>query len=284
MTEPADAAPSVVVVTVSYNSAEVLAGFLGSIAGASRALVPVVVSDNGSREVARIREVTAAYGAVLVAGDNVGYGSGVARSLAAAPPSKYVLISNPDVILGKGAIDALVAVAERRSDAAAVGPRILDASGRTYPSARALPSLGSGIGHALFSHLWPSNPWSRSYRDEDRTEEERTAGWLSGACLLVRRAAFDQVGGFDERYFMYFEDVDLGYRFGTMGWTNVYTPSAIVTHTGAHSTTHVARSMRREHHRSAYRFLARRYPEWYHFPIRLVTRIGLAVRLLTIRS
>ena len=65
---------------------------------------------------------------------------------------------------------------------------------------------------------------------------ERTAGWLSGSCLLLRRDAFDAVGGFDPGYFMYFEDVDLGDRLGDAGWHNVYVPAAVVSHVGGHAT------------------------------------------------
>ncbi len=65
---------------------------------------------------------------------------------------------------------------------------------------------------------------------------ERPVGWLSGSCLLIRRAAFDQVGGFDERYFMYMEDVDLGDRLGRAGWLNVYVPSSEILHAKGHST------------------------------------------------
>ena len=86
------------------------------------------------------------------------------------------------------------------------------------PSARALPRLGQGIGHAVLGWWWPGNPWTRSYRAERELVTERPAGWLSGSCLLLRRAAFDEVGGFDPGYFMYFEDLDLGERLGRAGF------------------------------------------------------------------
>lgn len=101
-----------------------------------------------------------------------------------------------------------------------------------YPSARLLPSLGRGIGHAILSPMWPGNRWTREYRQEGAAIGERTAEWLSGSCLLLRRAAFEGVDGFDPRYFMYAEDVDLGDRLGRAGWLNVYVPTAEVTHLG----------------------------------------------------
>jgi N-acetylglucosaminyl-diphospho-decaprenol L-rhamnosyltransferase len=147
-----------------------------------------------------------------------------------------------------------------------------------YPSARLLPSLGRGIGHAVLGRLWPGNPWSRSYRQSDVSVTERTAGWLSGSCQLLRRAAFEAVGGFDERYFMYFEDTDLGDRIGQAGWQNVYVPSAEVVHIGGHATGKASERMLAEHHRSAYRYLSGRYAGPWYAPVRLAVRAGLAVR------
>lgn len=99
-----------------------------------------------------------------------------------------------------------------------------------------MPSLIRGGMHAVLGPFWPRNPWTTAYRQERLEPSERPVGWLSGSCLLVRRSAFGQVGGFDERYFMYMEDVDLGDRLGKAGWLSVYVPSAEVLHHKAHST------------------------------------------------
>ena len=105
-----------------------------------------------------------------------------------------------------------------------------------YPSARHLPSLIRGGMHAVLGPFWRRNPWTAAYRQERLEPSERPVGWLSGSCLLVRRSAFNQIGGFDERYFMYMEDVDLGDRLGKAGWLSVYVPSAEVLHHKGHST------------------------------------------------
>jgi N-acetylglucosaminyl-diphospho-decaprenol L-rhamnosyltransferase len=103
--------------------------------------------------------------------------------------------------------------------------------------------------------------------------------------VLVRRAVFDAIGGFDEGYFMYFEDVDLGYRLGQAGYRNVYEPSAVVVHTGAHSTKSSAESERMisAHHDSARRFLNRKYRGWWLWPVRVTLTIGLALRSALVR-
>ncbi len=116
-----------------------------------------------------------------------------------------------------------------------MGPLIRDPDGSVYPSARHLPSLIRGGMHAVVGPFWKSNPWTAAYRQEQLEPSERPVGWLSGSCLLLRRSAFDEVSGFDERYFMYMEDVDLGDRLGRAGWQNVYVPSAEILHDKGHA-------------------------------------------------
>jgi len=133
--------------------------------------------------------------------------------------------------------------------------------------------------------LWRNNPWSRAYRQDHQEPTERPVGWLSGACLLVRRAAFDQIGGFDERYFLYMEDVDLGDRFGKAGWLNVYVPSAEVLHQKGHATGKDPAANLAAHHRSTYTYLADRHTGWWRAPLRATMRGALAVRSrLAVRS
>jgi N-acetylglucosaminyl-diphospho-decaprenol L-rhamnosyltransferase len=272
---------SVFVVTVTHNTGDTLEAFLASLAGASSESLTVVIVDNASDDLALERAAASAHGAtILELADNVGYGAGVTAGInARATDVDYVLITNPDVTFAAGSIDALVSAADELTAAGSFGPKILDAEGNTYPSARNLPSLRNGIGHAMFSRFWPNNPWSQSYRsDQNYGSERRNAGWLSGACLLVRKSAYDVVGGFDPRFFMYFEDVDLGARLGKLGWSNIYVPDAVVTHTGAHSTSGSAKRMERVHHNSAYIYLAEKYSAWYLGPVRVVLRLGLAAR------
>ena len=140
-------------------------------------------------------------------------------------------------------IDAMLAAARRHPDAGAFGPLITTPDGVVYPSARHLPSIGGGVGHAVFGWWWPNNPWTRQYRQDAAEPVERTAGWLSGSCLLLRRKAFAEIDGFDPAYFMYFEDVDLGYRLGRAGWTSLYCPSARAVHQGGHSTERAPAAM-----------------------------------------
>ena len=271
------------VVTVTYSPGDSLAAFLDSLRAATTRPYTVVLADNGSVDGAPERAAAERDGVRLLRiGENIGYGSGANRGVAELGPEVgWVVVANPDLVWAPGSLDELLAAGARTPRAGALGPLIRDADGAVYPSARLLPSLGRGAGHAVFGAVWPDNPWTRAYRQSEGSVEERDAEWLSGSCLLLRRAAFDSVGGFDSRYFMYFEDVDLGERLTRAGWRNRYVPSAEVVHTGGHATTantDVSARMLAEHHRSAYRYLADHYagPAWA--PVRLVLRAGLGTR------
>ncbi len=269
--------PVVAVVAVTYSPGGSLEAFLDTLDKATTQPYEVVLADNGSDDGAPERAAARPNVRLVPTGGNLGYGRaanvGVAKTTA-----PFVLVANPDVTFEADALDTLLAAAGRWPRAGSLGPLIRRPDGSRYPSARALPSLGRGIGHALFGWWWPGNPWSRSYRQERGEQAEGPVGWLSGSCLLLRREVFEAVRGFDPAYFMYFEDLDLGDRIGRAGWLNVYVPTAVVTHEGAHATRRHRAEMVAAHHRSAYLYLSRRYPGLRHVPLRLLLRAGLAAR------
>ncbi len=275
------------VVTVTYSPGEVLDTFLDTLADASKRSPRVILADNGSVDGAPERAAAEREGVELLrTGGNLGYGTAANRAVATLPAEYgWIVVANPDIEWRPGAVDALIDAADRWPRGGSFGPLIREPDGTVYPSARLLPSLGRGVGHALLGRLWPDNPWTRGYRRSDASIVEREAGWLSGSCLLVRRSAWEAVGGFDERYFMYFEDVDLGERLGAAGWQNVYVPTAEVVHLGGHATSKASETMLPEHHRSAYRYLSGRYRGPWFAPLRLALRAGLATRsALAVRS
>ena len=275
----------VAVVTVSYGSEAVLPGFLDSVGPASDSPVDVSVVDNRPDDDSRVAAICADRRLRYIPlPANPGYGGAVNAAVRDLPRDiEWVVISNPDVVLEPHAIDRMIAVGEADEQIAAVGPAIIEPDGSVYPSARAIPSVGHGIGHALFANIWPRNPWTRTYHRSTSGSAPGPTGWLSGACLVVRRTAFDEIGGFDESYFMYFEDVDLGYRLGRSGYLNVYSPVARVHHAGAHSTAVAPGPMLAAHHRSARRFLAKRYPGVLYLPLRVAIGAGLRVRAAVAR-
>jgi N-acetylglucosaminyl-diphospho-decaprenol L-rhamnosyltransferase len=278
---PSPSGPSALrVVAVTYSPGSTLTGFVESLASATTRPVEVVLADNGSTDGAPERAAAEnPHVRLLRTGGNIGYGAAANAGLADVHEG-WALVANPDVRFEPGSVDELLAAAGRWPRAATVGPAIRTPEGELYPSARDLPALGTGIGHALFGWLWPANPWTARYRREREAPRERPAGWLSGSCFLVDLTAFHSVGGFDPGYFMYFEDVDLGERLGRRGWLNVYAPSAVVVHEGGHATRREPHRMQRVHHASALRYLSRRYPGRRHAPLRAALRVGLGLRVL----
>ena len=267
------------VVCVTYNPGPELEDLARSLGAATTSPVHLVLVDNGSTDDRPDRVAAAHGGRVIRAGENLGYGRAANRGAEGAS-EPWIVVVNPDIVWEPGSLDVLLAAAERYPDAGSLGPVLLNTDGTVYPSARALPSLTQGVGHAVFARLWPGNPWTRAYqrRQESADATEREAGWLSGACLLLRREAFEAVGGFDPGYFMFFEDVDLGERLGRAGWRNVYVPSARVTHVGGTSWRDRPARMISAHHTSARRYLHSRYHRWYQWPLRVAISLGLALR------
>jgi N-acetylglucosaminyl-diphospho-decaprenol L-rhamnosyltransferase len=268
------------VVVVTYGPGESLVRFLDSLRTATTLPLDVVLADNGSTDGAPERAAAANPDVrLLPTGGNIGYGAAANAGLADRR-SGWALVSNPDIRFEAGSVDELLAAAARWPRAATVGPAIRTPDGQLYPSARELPSLSTGVGHALLGWIWPSNPWTARYRREREAPHERPAGWLSGSCFLVDLEPFWSVGGFDPGYFMYFEDVDLGARLGRRGWLHIYAPTAVVEHEGGHATRRQPHRMQRVHHSSALRYLTRQYSGVRHAPLRLGLRVGLGARML----
>lgn len=277
-----------IVVTVTYSPGPHLDRFLVSLGHATERPITVVMADNGSTDGAP-EEAAEHYPNVhlLHTGANLGYGSAVNRAAAeyltgatggSIGDPDFFIVANPDVVWGPGSIDELLDAAKRWPRAGSLGPLIRDPDGSVYPSARHQPSLIRGGMHAVVGPLWRSNPWTAAYRQERLEPSERTVGWLSGSCLLLRRQAFDAISGFDERYFMYMEDVDLGDRLADAGWQNVYVPSAEVLHAKGHSTGRDPARNLAAHHTSTYTFLADRHARWWQAPLRWAMRSALAAR------
>jgi N-acetylglucosaminyl-diphospho-decaprenol L-rhamnosyltransferase len=275
------------VVTVTYSPGPHLDRFLATLSHATERPVSVILADNGSTDGAPEKAVQSYPNVRLLrTGGNLGYGTAVNRAVAEiTPESEFVVVANPDVQWGPGSIDVLLEAAERWPRAGSLGPLIREPDGSVYPSARHVPSLIRGGMHAVVGPFWKSNPWTTEYRQERTEPSERSVGWLSGSCLLLRRSAFDEVSGFDERYFMYMEDVDLGDRLGTAGWQNVYVPSAEILHDKGHATGRDPARNLAAHHTSTYTFLADRHSKRWQAPLRWTIKAALAARAgLVVRS
>ena len=302
------------IVTVAFNPGEELALWAESVGEATHRAADVVIVDNGT-DAEMVDTVGRIYGAaVLRPGRNLGYGTAVNRGVkalrersagTAAPDpsagsfggrsfnvqglaggeglfdlrdSEWIVVVNPDVVFLPDAIDKLIAAAAAWPRGGAFGPLVRDRAGTVYPSARKFPRLVSGVGHALLVGVWPNNPFSRAYRENADATRAHVVDWLSGSCLLLRREAFDAVGGFDESYFMFFEDTTLGEQLSSAGWQSVFIPDAEVVHDQGASWRNKPENMIRAHHRSAARYLDGVYSKPWQAPLRWALRAGLKAR------
>ncbi len=243
-----DPSRDVACVVVDYHAGDALAACIDSLhANGAR---DIVVVENG--EVDSSAPALDGRDVVLVEPRrNLGYGRGVNRGAAATGPARYLLVSNPDVVLHEGAVAAMLSYLDAHDDVAVVGPQILRPDGTVYPSQRVFPNIWLAGAHALLAPLWPDNPVTRIYRSP---RSDGTVDWVSGACFLVRRDVFEEIGGFDERYFMFAEDMALCWQVRALGYGVASTAEAVVTHVEGLSRQRASRSMILAHHASALRF------------------------------
>ena len=250
-------------VVVNYNARPYLLECLRSLR--AEGVRHVVVVDNGSTDGSAAAVAEADPEAVFVpTGRNLGYGTAVNRGVPLLPEDvDAVLVSNADVVVEPGTVKALVAALEADPRRTLVGPRIENPDGSLYPSARAFPSLLDALGHGFLGLVLPRNRFSRRYKmlDWDHAAAAEV-DWISGASFLARRHAFEELGGFDERYFMYLEDVDLCWRTQRAGWEVVYEPAGRVVHAQGVSTDQRPYRMIVAHHRSMWRFAGQTATGW----------------------
>jgi N-acetylglucosaminyl-diphospho-decaprenol L-rhamnosyltransferase len=248
-------------VVVNYEAGPHLVECVRSLLGDASAGPPeVVVVDNGSADGSITRLIGAEPGArVLRPGRNLGYAAGANRGIAATA-APVVTVCNPDVEVVPGTAAAVLARFDAEPDLGAVGPAVRNPDGSPYPSARSVPAIGDAVGHGLLAFVVPRNRFTRRYRQLDADPgRPRDVDWVSGASIWLRRAAVDAIGGWDEGYFMYVEDVDLCWRLRRAGWRVAYEPAGTVVHVQGASTAHRPYRMIAAHHRSLLRFASKRW-------------------------
>jgi len=252
------------VIIVSHNSAGYLEACLGSLDRHLAAFdVEVCVVDNASEDDTQGIASRRAPRLRLIANErNLGFAAAVNLGLAATT-GRYVLWLNPDSVLLDDGMGALLEYLDARPDVGIIGPRILDPGGAFQRSARAFPSYDWAIGHrhSLLTRLFPANPYSKRYlRTDSDPAKVQDIDWVSGACLLHRRDVADRIGGLDERFFMYCEDVDFCLRAHQAGWAVQYHPVLTVQHQVAGSTRQRPARMLYERHRSLWRYYKKHFP------------------------
>lgn len=243
---------------VNWNTKDELQDCLRSVLAQEGARIEVTVVDNASSDgsVDMLRDEFG--GAVRVIANDVNRGFGAAHNqVIAASSARYVLLLNPDCRLpAKNVLGRMVEYMDANPDVGMLGPRIVYPDGRLQYSARRFPTaLAAAFRHTPLGRLFPRNRFARKYLMED-WDHTQTADvdWLSGAALIVRRRTIEEIGAFDERFFMYVEDMDWCRRAHAAGWRVVYYPEVEVSHRIGASSDQSQTKMIHEHRRSMLRY------------------------------
>jgi GT2 family glycosyltransferase len=228
------------IVILCWNDQKVITDCLRSIySGTHSTEFEVIVSDNGStdgsiefirKNFPRTRVIENAANLRFSKGNNVGI---------QASTGEYVLILNPDTIIHEGALDRWIEFADRHPEAGGFGCRVLNVDGSNQGSARPFPTVWREWLAALY--LRPLGHISDAFISDKYVrwngDTERVIDWHSGCCTLVRAELLKRLGGFDEQFYYYYEDVDLCRRIWDAGYPILYTPQVTITHLGGQSTT-----------------------------------------------
>jgi GT2 family glycosyltransferase len=269
------------VVIVNYQSYEELTRCLETL-GATGAPPPIVVVDHGSDRAsadavsARFPHVT-----LLRLSGNDGFAAGVNRGVRETR-TPLLLLLNPDCVIEPAACQRLVEWMSAHPDVGAAGPRVHNPDGSVQATARRFPDITTAIAgrSSWLTRVLPDNPLSRHNLPARNGGSAPVAvDWVSGACLLTRREAFDAIGGMDASFFLYWEDADFCRRLEHAGWRVIYVPAIAAMHVGGRSSRHSAAAAQAAFHRSAFRLY------WKHAspPARLLAPLvfgALRVRLL----
>ena len=282
------------VIILNWNTRGLLEKCLKSIVcPPSQIRLQVLVVDNASEDGSRemVQSLFPQVG-LIVNSTNVGFGAGNNAALPMAE-GRYVLFLNSDTVVREGALSAMVEFADAAPDIGIVGPKLLNGDGSLQYSCRRYPNLGAGFFRSTpLGRLFPHNRFTNDYLMSDWDHASpRDVDWVSGAALMIRRTLIDQIGCFDEAFYMYCEDVDLCWRAnhaafpapikGTENaarWRVAYYPAAIIYHFIGKSSDQAPTRMTYEFHRSQYLFYKKHYASSTPLLLRALIPAGIALR------
>ena len=271
------------VLIVNYKAYAELATCLDSLQRFLADDTELVVVDHSSEPAAASRLLQRFGWIRLIAvATNPGFAAGVNRAARAAR-GRYLLLLNPDCVVAGDVVHDLASWLDDSPGVGVVGALVREADGGIQASARRFPGLTTGFAGrtSWFSRVWPNNPWTR----RNLVTPESAGGpvevdWVAGACLMIRRAAFEAVGGMDEQFFLYWEDADLCFRLKQQGWPTVYNPLLPgVTHLTGRSRLRAQRQSLIAFHQSAYRYF-RKHGGRLAMAVAPVVFVALQARLL----
>ncbi|MFZ5571248.1 MAG: glycosyltransferase [Thermodesulfobacteriota bacterium] len=270
------------IIIVNYKSTEYLLECIRTI-HESLGEIPadIFIKDNGGEN---LDAVLKAYPKVDIEtfGVNLGFAAAVNRAIkdCSAP---FIVLLNPDTKIEGNFFRLAIQYLQDQPDVGVIGPKIFNQDGSVQGSARAFPTLFSGFfgRTSLLTRLFPNNWITRKNILTGRINgtDPVNVDWVSGACMIVRRTAIEDVGGMDEQFFMYWEDVDWCKRMWMKGWRVVYYPKTHLVHyVGGSSDKRPLRSML-YFHRSCYLYFGK-YSAQPQFLIKTLALFGLSLRFL----
>jgi N-acetylglucosaminyl-diphospho-decaprenol L-rhamnosyltransferase len=257
--------PDVSVLVVAYNGVELLRTTLQSLIQSTHDIAyEIIVIDNASldRSIEMVaQEFPQAH--VIFRQQNHGYAAAI-NDAANQSKGRYLLLLNPDTLLYTDALSRMVGWMDRYPEVGVTGPQLLQSDGKPQPYSYGFAPTPLYLLRRQWSHL------RGRYLHAWRGTKPQDVEWVAGTCLLVRREAWNAVGGMDPRFFLYFEDVDFGMRLRQAGWRVIFLPMIAVTHIGGGS---VGRQARRFYDRSFVLFYRKHYGTVAGFAIWLALRV-----------
>lgn len=205
--------------------------------------------------------------------ENVGYGKAINQATKFAK-GKYLLVLNPDTVCLKDSIYLMAERMKQDKEIGVIGPQQIDKKGNTLHSIGSMPRLPDALFALSFiNRLWPNNPYSKKYwaKNVDRNKEQETET-VGGAAMMFRKEIFDKVGGFDERFFMYFEEADICLRIKKHGYKILYYPQAKIIHLVGKSASNKKR-IRKTFEASRFKF----FQKYYGTPLALPSEFFLRI-------
>ena len=252
--------PKLSIIYIYYNTPKEIAESISSLKTAIKNFsFEILIVDNASpkklpQEITQNKKIT-----VFQNTENLGFGKAVNQAAKKAL-GEYLLVLNPDTLCTKNSISSMIKRMEKDKKIGALGPQLQKQNGDILHSIGSVPKLpDSLLVFSFLNKLFPSNPYSKKYwaKDVDRNLEQETET-IGGACMLFRKDVFLKVGGFDERFFMYFEEVDICLRIKSIGYKIMYFPKSVVIHFVGKSTTN-KKWIQKTFEESRYKFFKKKY-------------------------
>ncbi|MCA9980557.1 MAG: glycosyltransferase family 2 protein [Anaerolineales bacterium] len=278
------ALPMLSIIIVSWNVCDLLRDCLRSIYDTADNLaltLEIIVIDSASSD-NTVAMVQTEFPAVRLqaCAENVGFPKGNNIGLEMAN-GRYLFLLNPDTVVQPGALQTLVAYLEQNTAVGMVAPQLLNDDGTVQSSRRRFPTLATGFWESTWLQPYAPAHILRDYYMTDLPDNTTAeADWVQGAAMLIRREVYEEVGGMDEAYFMYSEELDWCRRIRQAGWPIVYLPPAQVTHYQGKSSEQASTQRHINFNRAKLRYFRKYHGRVSAFALRLFLLLNYAAQLL----